>query len=128
HACARGACDELACAAVDVRIVLVKPAARQELPALKAASFSGYLVKPVRAASLAARLVATELGFDHVPPVADENAAGEPPCIPDGLAILLAEDNEINAPLARSLLTRLGHRVTLATSGAAAFHAWLAAP
>ena len=127
HACARGACDELACAAVDVRIVLVKPAARHELPALKAAGFSGYLVKPVRAASLAARLVATEQGFDHVPVVTDENTAGEPPGMPDGLAILLAEDNEINALLARSLLTRLGHRVTLATSGATALEAWLSA-
>ena len=36
------------------RIVLVTPAARHDLPALKAAGFTGYLVKPVRSASLAA--------------------------------------------------------------------------
>src|SRR6185503_7472277 len=37
------------------RIVLVTPAERHELPDLKAAGFTGYLVKPVRVASLAAR-------------------------------------------------------------------------
>ena len=40
------------------RIVLITPAERHELPALKEAGFTGYLVKPVRAASLAAQLVA----------------------------------------------------------------------
>ena len=37
------------------RIVLVAPAMRNELAALKEAGFTGYLIKPVRAASLAAR-------------------------------------------------------------------------
>ena len=44
-----------------------------------------------------------------------------------GLAILVAEDNEINALLARALLDRLGHRPTIAASGEAAVEAWLAA-
>ena len=34
-----------------------------------------------------------------------------------GLSILVAEDNEINALLARALLTRLGHRPTIAVNG-----------
>ena len=57
HALGRAACDALAraTAAVPRRFVLVTPAARTELPALKEAGFTGYLVKPVRAASLAAR-------------------------------------------------------------------------
>ena len=37
-----------------------------------------------------------------------------------GLAILVAEDNDINALLARALLARLGHRPTVAPNGAAA--------
>ena len=37
-----------------------------------------------------------------------------------GLSILVAEDNEINALLARALLTRLGHRPTIAANGEAA--------
>ena len=40
-----------------------------------------------------------------------------------GLAILVAEDNEINALLARALLARLGHRPTVAPDGAAALEA-----
>ena len=42
-------------AAIPRRIVMVTPAMRHELAALKEAGFTGYLIKPVRAASLAAR-------------------------------------------------------------------------
>jgi CheY-like chemotaxis protein len=44
-----------------------------------------------------------------------------------GLSILLAEDNEINALLMRTLLTRLGHQVVLTTNGEAALESWIAA-
>ena len=43
------------------------------------------------------------------------------------LVVLVAEDNEINALLATALLTRLGHRPTVATNGAAALDFWRAA-
>ena len=126
------ACEELVrgAAAIPRRFVLVTPAARHELPALKEAGFTGYLVKPVRAASLAARLGAEHDGFER-----PGDAAGETPgrdvvrstSATPGLAILVAEDNEINALLARALLVKLGHRPTVATSGAAAVEAWFAA-
>ena len=45
----------------------------------------------------------------------------------NGLSILVAEDNEINALLTRALLTKLGHRPTMAADGAAAIDSWLAA-
>jgi DNA-binding response OmpR family regulator len=45
--------------AVARRIVLITPPERHGLAALKEAGFTGYLVKPVRAASLAIRLTAT---------------------------------------------------------------------
>ena len=104
------------------RIVLIRPGDRHELPALKAAGFTGYLVKPVRAASLAARLQARN-SFenalaDGVEEINDAVATGK------GLSILVAEDNEINALLARALLTRLGHRPTIAGNGAAAVECW----
>ena len=74
--------------------------------------FTGYLVKPVRAASLAARL-ATRLRQRsrrrRAETPTDSCAAARKP-----LSILVAEDNEINALLARALLTRLGHRPTMA--------------
>jgi CheY-like chemotaxis protein len=43
------------------------------------------------------------------------------------LSILVAEDNEINALLMRSLLTRLGHHVVITTNGEAALESWQAA-
>jgi PAS domain S-box-containing protein len=129
HALGRAACEEMARATADVahRIVLVKPSARHELPVLKEAGFSDYLVKPVRTASLAARLATSAPGFDRTTDNVDAATASDAPRATDGLAILVAEDNEINALLARALLTRLGHRPTMASSGAAAVDAWLAA-
>jgi PAS domain S-box-containing protein len=46
------------------RLALIAPADRDELPALKRAGFTGYLVKPVRSASLAARFDAAQLGLE----------------------------------------------------------------
>jgi PAS domain S-box-containing protein len=109
------------------RIVLIRPTERHELPALKAAGFTGYLVKPIRAASLAARL-ADDGAFEHAgAAVAAESADNAAPANAKGLSILVAEDNDINALLARALLTRLGHHPTIVGSGEAAVESWLAA-
>jgi PAS domain S-box-containing protein len=126
HALGRAACERLARAASSVarRIVLVTPAARPELAALKEAGFSGYLVKPVRAASLAARLSGEHDGFEQARGEADAAAVAQTSGADGGLAILVAEDNEINALLAQALLKRLGHRPTVVASGAAAVDAW----
>jgi PAS domain S-box-containing protein len=110
------------------RIVLVTPHDRDELGALREAGFTAYLVKPVRTASLAARIAAAEATpFDDAEPGA-EPAADRRPSAPAqagaSRAILVAEDNEINALLARALLARLGHRPTLVANGAQAVEAW----
>jgi PAS domain S-box-containing protein len=129
HALGTAASAELThtAAAVPRRIVLVTPAMRTELAALKEAGFTGYLIKPVRAASLAARFS----GDDNfvVETGAAIDSADAPSLSPasNGLSILVAEDNEINALLARALLTKLGHRPTMAANGAAAVECWLAA-
>jgi len=112
-------------AAIARRLVMVTPAARGELATLKEAGFTGYLIKPVRAASLAARFLIAE-GFDNGAPAEAAETPGEAPS-GNGLSILCAEDNEINALLARALLEKLGHRPTIAGSGAAAMECWLAA-
>jgi PAS domain S-box-containing protein len=111
------------------RIVLITPGDRHELPALHAAGFTGYLVKPVRAASLAARFVDDADSFEREPAAQDmiEAPLVPPAGAPTGLAILVAEDNDINALLARALLTKLGHRPTMAKNGAIAVESWLAA-
>ncbi|MFZ0352737.1 MAG: ATP-binding protein [Pseudolabrys sp.] len=109
------------------RIALIRPTERHELPILKAVGFTGYLVKPVRAASLAARLTDDD-AFEHSPAeIAAETAGASASANSKGLSILVAEDNEINALLARALLTRLGHRPTIASNGEAAVESWLAA-
>jgi PAS domain S-box-containing protein len=109
------------------RIVLIRPSERQEWPALKAAGFTGYLIKPVRAASLAARLRDDE-SFEHAfAKAADESACDDAASTNgNGLSILVAEDNEINALLARALLVRLGHVPTIVGNGAAAVESWVA--
>jgi PAS domain S-box-containing protein len=127
HTLGRAACEALASARVPRRIVLVTPAARHDLPALKAAGFTGYLVKPVRSASLAARLSAPDQAFDRTNEMADSAGEADRQAPDSGLPILVAEDNEINALLARALLTRLGHRPTIAADGAATLAAWRAA-
>ncbi len=127
HALGRAACEALATARVPRRIVLVTPAARHDLPALKAAGFTGYLVKPVRSASLAARLTAPDQAFDRASEMTDSVGEAGGPDPAGGIPILVAEDNEINALLARALLTRLGHRPTIASDGAATVAAWRAA-
>ena len=110
------------------RIVLVTPGERQELAALRDAGFTSYLVKPVRAVSLAVRLGSEQDSFGRFTADADANDPADASLEPAaGLAILVAEDNEINALLAQTLLERLGHRPTVAGSGDAAVEAWLAA-
>jgi PAS domain S-box-containing protein len=107
------------------RIVLITPSVRPELADLRTAGYTGYLVKPVRAASLAARLRADGDGFG---PTAESSglrpAARTGQGAPKRLAILVAEDNDINALLLRALLGKLGHHSVLATDGAAAVAAW----
>lgn len=111
------------------KIVLLTPAERHELAALKNVGVSGYLVKPVRAASLGARFRANPATFDHDTEHDRENPVGSAVSTSDSqrLSILVGEDNDINALLARSLLIKLGHRPSIATSGTDAVDLFLAA-
>jgi PAS domain S-box-containing protein len=112
-------------AAIPRRLVLVTPVMRGELAALGEAGFTGYLIKPVRATSLAARLSTDDIFDTSTAPETPETPRAVP--AGGGLSILVAEDNEINALLARALLIKLGHRPTITASGAAAIDCWLAA-
>jgi PAS domain S-box-containing protein len=123
------ACERLAAAmaAIERRIVLVTPAERHAIAQLKQAGFTGYLIKPVRADSLATQMANAEADrtgsqAPQIAAAAASNCAAANP-----LAVLVAEDNEINALLATSLLTKLGHRPTVVGTGDATVDAWLAA-
>ena len=70
------------------------------------------------------------------PEVAAPDIAGEPlleeaeatrAAPASGLSILVAEDNQINALLIRSLLGRLGHDTVITPNGAEALESWLSA-
>jgi CheY-like chemotaxis protein len=126
------AAEQLANAAIPHalrRIVLFTPAMRHELQPTTPSAFTGYLVKPLRATSLAARLtlqtdsptIAADDPLDRDPATPEPTAAMAP-----SLSILVAEDNEINALLMRSLLTRLGHKPVVTTNGEEALESWLA--
>jgi PAS domain S-box-containing protein len=130
HGFGAGACERLARMATGIarRIMLIAPAERHALAALKEAGFSGYLVKPVRAASLAARMGAEPGTFERSGADAERADIAAPIArATHGLNILVAEDNEINALLAQSLLTRLGHRCAVAATGDAAVATWSSA-
>lgn len=115
------------------RIAMFTPADRRGMTPAIAAAYTGYLVKPLRAASLAARLTASattevpELSGDEAPAIDMTGVATPTASAPLSLSILVAEDNEINALLIRSLLTRLGHTPVITTDGEAALESWLAA-
>ena len=109
------------------RIVMFTPATRQELQLSAGSALTGYLVKPLRAASLAARLTtAPEVAAPSLEPAIEP---AETPAAPSarGLSILVAEDNQINALLIRSLLSKLGHHAVITTDGNEALESWLSA-
>lgn len=108
------------------RIAMFTPAQRHDLQLAAMTAFNGYLIKPLRAASLAARLSDDIVSL--VPESDADSGEPRPSTISErGLSILVAEDNEINALLMRSLLTRLGHRPVISVNGQQAFESWLAA-
>lgn len=97
-------------------VVLLTPEQRDRIDRLKAAGFSGYLIKPLRAASLIAQVLqadATETAHADAP-AHDDRIAG---AVAQGVRVLLAEDNPINALLARTLLEREGCKVDRVADG-----------
>ena len=106
-------------------VVLLKPEERGRIARYRAAGFAGYLIKPLRRASLAARVLAAEGAQAAHPPIEDERITPtvETPAAAPGARVLLAEDNPINAMLARALLAREGCSVDHVTDGEAALEA-----
>mgnify|MGYP003833871641 FL=1 len=100
---------------------LLAPEQRERISRYRRSGFAGYLIKPLRRASLAERvLIAAGQACTTVAPREDERIAT---AAAPGAKILLVEDNPINALLARALLTREGCEVEHAVSGAEAIAA-----
>ncbi len=106
--------------------MLIEPGQRGDVEGLRAAGFDAYLVRPVRRESLTrivGALVVGGEGFHVDPGDARPRAPTAPRRAAISLRVLLAEDNEINALLARAVLEGLGHEVTEVRDGAAAVDA-----
>lgn len=114
------------------RSILLEPRERHVIPQMRDSGISAYLVKPVRKASLLFALTG-EAQKDRPGPNPDSGPDGEPAQeatsgniarTQDNKAkspnILVVEDNEINALLTRSILTKAGMVVTLASSASEA--------
>ena len=91
--------------------LLFSPLERRAFGEAALHQFDGWLVKPVRAASLIERLAPAVR--DEAPAAA---AAAEP--VLSGMQVLLAEDNDINALIVTRHLGALGALVTRAENGA----------
>lgn len=113
----------------DSPVVALIPQERRDLiDDYRAKGAIGYLIKPLRIASLIERVaLAAGEGVDTRPVVANDERADTTP-IAIGLRVLLAEDNPINALLAKSLLVRNGCHVVAVGNGAEALRAVQDAP
>ncbi|MFN0022518.1 MAG: response regulator [Parvularculaceae bacterium] len=92
-------------------IVLAPVTAHGAVEGLRMKGFEGYLIKPVRHATLM-REVAR--GPRRAEPAMTRTA---PQKFDQALRVLLAEDNQINAVLATTLIRRGGHKVDVAANG-----------
>jgi PAS domain S-box-containing protein len=104
-------------------VVLIEPGGREEIDALRAIGFDAYLVRPIRRASLiriVSELAAAPGDFHVDPEDARGRAAELPRPVGASLDVLLAEDNEISALLARAVVEGLGHSVAEVRDGSAA--------
>ncbi len=106
-------------------IILLKPTERDLVGRYRAAGFHGYLIKPLRRASLVERVSAAAgrfggAGAAPVPPSDDDRLA---PALFAGTRVLLVEDNPVGALLARTLLRREGCVVETAATGQEAIQA-----
>jgi len=104
-----------AAAGVGRQFILFSPTERRALNSETLRRFHGWLVKPVRSASLLARFAPASQSLGADAPRARDAA----PKL-EGVQVLLAEDNEISRRVALKHLERHGARVTCAGDGAEA--------
>jgi CheY-like chemotaxis protein len=96
-------------------IVLVAPDERGRIVGFRRAGFAGYLIKPLRRASLSERVLIAAGGAQAQTEGHEDERVAAAAAL--GKRILLVEDNPINALLARALLTREGCSVDHAARG-----------
>ncbi len=106
-------------------VVLIEPSSRPSLPAFKASGFDAYLVRPVRPSSIVTQIITravtprTAAALPQRDRPRTDTSDGEH----NGIRVLLAEDNHINALLATRMIERSGCRVERVTNGREAVEA-----
>jgi signal transduction histidine kinase/CheY-like chemotaxis protein len=108
-------------------IALIPQEQREAIARARAAGVRHYTLKPLRRRSLAERVLLLNgtAGASEPAPIQEDEP---PPETCPGLRVLLAEDNAINALLARTFLARMGCVVDVAHDGEEAVAAASAAP
>jgi len=94
-------------------LVVLRPSDRGRIETFKQMGCAGYLIRPLRAASLRERV-----GVSLQDNLSEEAAPARKPG--EAGSALIADDNAVNALLARSALTAAGFRVDTAGTGAEA--------
>ncbi|TGQ53225.1 PAS domain-containing sensor histidine kinase [Mesorhizobium sp. M1C.F.Ca.ET.193.01.1.1] len=103
-------------------VTLIAPSDRGMLGEFRAGGYATFLARPVRGETLLRVLLTS-----HVPapaePRPEPRGATSIRRRDQGLSVLIAEDNDINAMLARATLLKAGHRVKIVGNGKAAVEA-----
>ena len=107
--------------------VLIMPERRRDLRGRKGRAFDGYLLNPLRRASLLALVAGEGMAEDDSSTRSGDKASPTAAAAARPMRILLAEDNDINAMLATSVLEKEGHRVRRVGNGREAVEAYRAA-
>lgn len=104
-------------------IVVLDTSAKAAFPELQSAGFDAYLVRPVRPQSL---LACIETGFAETrePVAVAAPQRDRPSRAAEAISVLLVEDNDINALLARRLLEKAGCEVREYVNGREAVEAF----
>jgi signal transduction histidine kinase/CheY-like chemotaxis protein len=95
-------------------LVVLRPGDRSRIETFREMGCAGYLIRPLRAASIIERVGLTLAGAVQAEPRTEPRKPGE------AGSVLIADDNAVNALLARSALTAAGFRVDTAGTGAEA--------
>ena len=103
-------------------ITLIAPTDRGMLGEFRASGYATFLARPVRGETLL-RVLLTSHGSALTQPRPEPRGGASVRRRDQGLSVLIAEDNDINAMLARATLLKAGHRVKVVGNGKAAVDA-----
>ncbi|WP_011582989.1 PAS domain-containing hybrid sensor histidine kinase/response regulator [Chelativorans sp. BNC1] len=100
-------------------LTLIAPTDRGRLNKFRTNGYNAFIARPARDRTLL-RLLLNPQTAENVAPIGEATARTKATNDGRGLKVLLAEDNEINAMLARATLSKAGHSVAVVSNGRAA--------